>query len=265
MQTQPVRGSARLLNGVAIVTGGASGIGQSICVEFAREGAVVGVLDIDKVGAARTVQAIEDEGGKAIVVLADATDAGQVENAIRSAAEQLGEATILVNCAGFNQMGAADELPPGLWERIRAINLDGPWYCIQAAMPAMIRRRAGKILNISSGAALLAAPKAVPYIAAKAGVIGLTRALALDLAPYGINVNCICPGTVNTPLVQQALGDKLAQRIAATIPLGRFQTPRDIARAVVFLCSSDADAITGVVLPVDGGVASSMRWPTGDG
>src|SRR6266849_7249816 len=254
MQTQTTESSARLLNAVAIVTGGASGIGHGIALEFAREGAAVAILDLNRVGAEGTVQEIQKEGGKAVAVTADVTDSGQVEAAVRSAAAQLGEASVLVNCAGFNQLAPANELPAGLWEKIRAINLDGPWYCANAVMPAMIRRRAGKILNIASGVAILAAPNSAPYCAAKAGLIGLTRALALDLAPYGINVNCVCPGSVNTPLVQQAMSPAFLQKLVEITPFARLATPRDIAQATVFLCSSDANYITGVVLPVDGGL-----------
>lgn len=259
MQTQAVENSARLLNAVAIVTGGASGIGHGIALEFAREGAAVAILDLNRAGADATVQEIEKEGGKAVAVTADVTDSGQVEKAIQSVADQLGDTSVLVNCAGFNQFAAAYELPAGLWEKIRSINLDGPWHCAKAVMPAMIRRHAGKILNISSGAGIRAIPKAAPYSAAKHGLIGLTRALALDLAPYGINVNCICPATVDTPLVRQAVSENFLRKVVETHPLARLGTVRDMARASVFLCSSDADWITGVVLPVDGGLTCGIR------
>jgi NAD(P)-dependent dehydrogenase (short-subunit alcohol dehydrogenase family) len=173
--------------------------------------------------------------------------------------DELGPPTILANVAGLNQFVSVEELPPGLWEKIRSINMDGPFHCARAVMPGMIEKRAGKIVSITSAAGVRAIPKAVPYSAAKHGLVGLTRALALDLAPFGINVNCIAPSTVQTPLVKQAVNNVFLEKMLQTIPLGRFGTPRDIARAAVFLCSSDADWITGVVLPVDGGLTCGIR------
>jgi meso-butanediol dehydrogenase / (S,S)-butanediol dehydrogenase / diacetyl reductase len=259
LQTQTLESSARLLNAVAIVTGGASGIGHGIATEFALEGAAVAILDQNREAAEKVVKEITGRGGKAVAVTADVTDEGQVEKAVKSVADQLGDASVLVNCAGLNQFASVEELPDGLWEKIRAINLDGPWHVSKAVMPAMIRSRGGRIVNISSAAGVRAIPKAVPYSAAKHGLVGLTRALALDLAPFGINVNCICPATIETPLVRQAVNNVFLEKMLETIPLGRFGTPRDIARAVVFLCSSDADWITGVVLPVDGGLTCGIR------
>lgn len=259
MQTETVKPSNRLANAVAVVTGGASGIGYGIATEFARESATVAILDLNLAGAEKTARDIEREGGRAIAVTADVSDKEQVQQAIGKIAHDLGDPTILVNCAGLNQFAAVNELPPGLWEKIRSINLDGPFNCATAVIPAMIANRAGKMVSISSAAGVRAIPKAVPYSAAKHGLIGLTRALALDLAPYGINVNCICPSTIQTPLVQQAVNNVFLEKMLQTIPLGRFGTPRDIARAAVFLCSSDADWITGVVLPVDGGLTAGIR------
>lgn len=259
MQTETVARSAQLTNAVAVVTGGASGIGHGIATEFAREGAAVAILDLNRTGADGVAKEINDSGGRAVAVTADVTDQSQVERAIRSVADQLGDTNVLVNCAGLNQFASVEALPDGLWEKILAINLDGPWHVSKAVMPAMIRRRSGRIVNIGSAAGVRAIPKAVPYSSAKHGLVGLTRALALDLAPYGINVNCICPSTIETPLVKKAVNSVFLREMLKTIPLGRFGTPRDIARAAVFLCSSDADWITGVVLPVDGGLTAGIR------
>jgi NAD(P)-dependent dehydrogenase (short-subunit alcohol dehydrogenase family) len=259
LQTETVLSAARLRNAVAVVTGGASGIGHGIATEFALEGAAVAILDLNRPMAEEVVKEINDQGGRAVAVTADVTDQRQVDKAIKSVADQLGDTNVLVNCAGLNQFASVEDLPDGLWAKILAINLDGPWHVSKAVMPAMIRKRSGRIVNIVSAAGVRAIPKAVPYSSAKHGLVGLTRALALDLAPYGINVNCICPSTVETPLVKQAVNSVFLREMLKTIPLGRFGTPRDIARAAVFLCSSDADWITGVVLPVDGGLTAGIR------
>jgi NAD(P)-dependent dehydrogenase (short-subunit alcohol dehydrogenase family) len=259
VQAELVQPAARLRNAVAVVTGGASGIGYGIATEFAREGAAVAILDLNYDAAKQTTRDIEKDGGKAMAVAADVTSQEQVDRAIGEVIDQLGPPSILANVAGLNQFASVEQLPPGLWDKITSINMDGPFHCVHAVIPGMIEKRAGKIVSITSAAGVRAIPKAVPYSAAKHGLVGLTRALALDLAPFGINVNCIAPSTVQTPLVKQAVNSVFLEKMLQTIPLGRFGTPRDIARAAVFLCSSDADWITGVVLPVDGGLTAGIR------
>jgi len=248
------------LNGkVAIVTGGASGLGRGMGLEFARQGAAIAILDIDGSGAAKAVGEIEALGSRAMAHEADVTDYERVTEAVTSTVDQLGSADILVNCAGLNRFAVPHEYPVEEFERLLSINLGGQWNCCHAVMPEMMKQRSGKIINIGSAAAVLAIPKAAPYSIAKHGVIGLTRALAVDLGPHNINVNCICPATVVTPLLKQATNQAFVEGMINAIPMGRLGEISDIAQAALFLASSASDWITGVVLPVDGGLTCCIR------
>lgn len=244
---------------IAIVTGSGSGIGEEIAAEFARQGARVAIADINAPAAQRVVEKIERSSGKAMVLEVDICDPQKVKAAAARVVEAFGTIDILVNCAGFNQFVAVEDVTPELWERIRSINLDGSWNFASAVLPVMMKRRRGKIINIGSAAAVKAIPKALPYVVSKHAIVGLTRALAVDLGPYNINVNCICPGPVETPLLEKSTSATFQQQIAATLPLGRLGKPSDIAQAAVFLASSASDWITGVVLPADGGLVSCVR------
>jgi NAD(P)-dependent dehydrogenase (short-subunit alcohol dehydrogenase family) len=181
------------------------------------------------------------------------TDHRDVSETVAKIVQELGTIDILVSTVGWTELLAPEEYSAELYVKIRSINLDGMWNVCQAVMPEMMRKRTGKIVLFSAGAALLGYPKNAPYAAAKAGVAGLTRALAVDLAPYQINVNCICPGTTVTPLLAATMDKITAEREIAEIPLHRFGQPSDHAKAALFLASADSDWITGVLLPVDGG------------
>ena len=239
---------------VALIVGGASGIGAGMSAEFAEQGAAIAVADMNREGAEAAARQVEQQGGQGLAVAADIRDRGQVKRAVARVLEGLGTVDILVNCAGINQFGRADEFTVEDWERIRSVNLDGTWNCCQAVMPEMIRKSVGKIVNIGSGSALRATPHAAPYVITKHGIAGLTKALAVDLGPHHINVNCICPASIDTPLLRQGTSEAYRAAMTNRLPLGRLGKVSDIAKAALFLVSDDADWITGVVLPVDGGL-----------
>jgi len=251
--------SGLLSNMVAVVTGGASGIGEAICRAYAAQGATVAVADINGFGARSVVQSIEASGGQAIALEVDVCDTQQVAEAVAGAIKQLGAVDILVNCAGFNTFAAPEEVTTEQWVKLRSVNLDGTWHMCQAVMQTMMAKGGGRIINIASAAGMLGIPKAIPYTVAKHGVVGLTRALAVDLGPYNVNVNCICPATVETPLARAALTQVFFDEMTKRIPLRRLGKPSDIADAALFLASSASSWITGVILPVDGGLTCCLR------
>jgi len=244
----------RLRDKIAIVTGGAAGIGEGICLEFAAQGADVAIADVNGQGAESVAKKIHELGRRAIVLEVDVRDSAKVKEMTAKVLGHFGTIDILVNCAGFNQFKLPHEFFPEEWEKLRSVILDGAWYFCQAVIPEMIRKQRGKIVNIGSGSSILATPKAAPYVIAKHGLAGLTKALAVDLGGYNVNVNCICPGSVDTPLLRTATSPAYREAITNRIPLGRIGRVCDIAKAALFLVSSDSDWITGVVLPVDGGL-----------
>ena len=255
----------RLLDKVAIVTGGASGIGRGICAEFARQGANVAVADINFDGANQVAEEIMKEGGKAFAVDVDLTDPSRVAGAVDSVLQQAQTIDILVNCAGWNTLKPVQQFSKKEWEKIRSLNLDGPWHMSQAVMPTMIEQQHGKIINIASGSGILAQPHMSAYGTAKHGLVGMTKTLAVDLAKYQINVNCICPATVATPLAMESTSEAYRQFQTERIPLGRLGKVSDVAKASLFLSSSESDWITGVILPVDGGLTCcAMAQPITD-
>jgi NAD(P)-dependent dehydrogenase (short-subunit alcohol dehydrogenase family) len=248
--------SGLLASKVAVVTGGASGIGAAICKDFAAQGAALVIADVD---ADKAREVAKQLGADAIAVTADVTQFDQAQAAAAAAVDRFGSIDILVNCAGWNQFRSVEDYTLDYWQKIRAINLDGPWNFCTAVMPTMIRQKAGKIVNISSAAGYLGVPNAAPYSTSKLGVIGLTRALAVDLGPHNINVNCICPAAIETPLLREATNAHFVTGITERMPLARLGQPTDISRAVSFLAGPDSDWITGVVLPVDGGLTCCLR------
>ena len=244
---------------VAVVTGGASGIGEAIVRLLAEEGASVAILNTD-VDAGTNLAAELSSGGHAVhSVGVDVSQSREVDAAVSDVTRRVGAVDFLVNCAGLNIFSPPDEIVPDRWREILSINLDGTWYCCSAVIPEMKRKRSGKIVNFSSGAGVLAIPQAVHYTAAKHGIVGLTKALALDLGPDNITVNCICPGVTLTPLVERAVSDTFRAQAVDRTPLRRLGTPADIANAVLFLLSPYSDWITGVALPVDGGIVAGIR------
>jgi len=237
---------------VALVTGGASGIGRATALLMAQEGARVLVADRDGEGAARTAAAITRAGGEARGHAADVTDEAQVAAMVQAALSAYGA----MDCA-FNNAGVAPseaqplaEISAEEWARVIHVNLTGVFLCMKHEIPAM--RGSGAIVNTSSIAGRIALPKAGAYVAAKHGVIGLTKVAALDHAKDGVRVNAVCPGYVETPLASRGI-ERRRNAILARVPLGRIGTVEEIAEVVVWLCSDHARFVTGEAIAADGG------------
>ena len=235
----------------ALVTGGARGIGRAICERLAAEGARVAVGDID--GAK---QAAVELGRGALGVHLDVADSASVRAAVGEVTAALGRIDVLVNNAGWDKVEPFVKASEETWDKVLAINLRGPIAVTRAVLDGMIERRAGWIVSISSDAGRVGSSGEVVYSAAKAGVIGFSKALAREVARYGIHVNVVCPGPTNTPLLAQVGADNpnLVQALARAVPFGRIGEPVDLAGAVAFLASDDAAFITGQTLSVSGGL-----------
>ncbi|HZD01477.1 MAG TPA: SDR family NAD(P)-dependent oxidoreductase [Actinomycetes bacterium] len=248
---------------VALVTGAGSGIGRAAARRFAAEGAAVGVLDVRLDAAEETAGKIQAEGGQALAMVADVTDAGQVEAAVARVAAALGRLDVLYNNAGVSSTGSVAEADEADWDRCLAVNVKGTFLCSRAAVPHLEAAGGGAIVNQGSVAALVGVANFAAYCAAKGAVVALTRSMAVDLAPRRIRVNVLCPGTVLTPLMESLLrargGGDLDAGMAATVvkyPLGRLGAPEEIAAAAVFLASDDASFFTGAVITADGGMTA---------
>jgi NAD(P)-dependent dehydrogenase (short-subunit alcohol dehydrogenase family) len=241
---------------VAIVTGGASGIGLAITERLASEGNAVAIFDRDGPAAETAAAKVTAGGGNAIGVAVDVTDRAQIDAGVAETRERLGRPTILVNCAGLDGFDPFLSISSEKWNRILAVNLTGTFDCCQAVVPDMVEAGWGRIVNISSSSAHSGQPLMTHYVAAKAGVIGFTKALALELGPKGITVNTIPPGFIDTPMLRRAeekglLGDVDAN--AARTPVRRIGRPEDIAATCAFLVRDEASYITGQVIGVNGG------------
>jgi glucose 1-dehydrogenase len=247
----------RLADKVAIVTGASSGIGKAIAVCFAREGARV-VIDYvgDERRATAVVDAIENFGGKAVAVAADVSKADEVGELIKATVKRFGGVDILVNNAGVEQKHPFLEMPLDVWNKVIAVNLTGVWLCAQTTAKQMVKqKRGGRIVNISSVHEDLAMPTNAPYCAAKGGVRMLMRTIAVELAKYGITVNDVCPGAVDTPMDATLKADrKEYKELLAEIPLRRMAKPEEIADLCAFLASDAAAYITGASYIIDGGL-----------
>ncbi len=241
----------KLLNKVAFVTGAGQGMGQAIVRQFAEQGALVVAADIN-LEAAR--QAVEGFGDKALAVLCNVADSDSVATAMAAVEARFGRLDILVNNAGVGSIDAFTETPDEHWQRVIAVNLTGAFFCSREAVKLMLKTSApGAVINISSTAALTGEGPS-HYCAAKAGVMGLTRSMARELAVSGIRVNTIVPGPTNTPMMA-GIPDDWMQTMLKAIPLGRMGETDEIARVAAFLASEDAGFITGQNLAVNGGMA----------
>lgn len=242
----------RLRNKVALVTGAGRGIGEAIALAFAREGARVGAADIDPKTAAATARRI---GRKALALTLDVADSASVRNAFAAIDRAWGRIDIAVNNAAIDPMAPFLELTEEQWDRILGVNLKGAFLVSQAAARRMVKaRRGGVIINLSSVNAVVARPESVAYVASKGGISQLTKASALALAPYGIRVNAIGPGTVVTGLTRHLLKDpEWRWKTLSRTPIGRTAEPREIAEVAVFLASGAASYMTGITIYVDGG------------
>lgn len=242
---QAAGSAARMQGRRVVITGGGSGIGRATARVFAAHGAKVAIIDRDRAAA---VAASEELGG--IGIEADVSDADQVERAVRQAANGLSGIDGIVNAAGIPAMASVGDTTPELWRKLIEVNLTGPFLVIRAALSFLQREPGATIVNISSGAALIPRPFRVAYIASKAGVLGLTRALAIELAP-DIRVNAICPGMIDTPILDKgaATSPELINRAA----MKRMGTPEEMANSILYLSSSESSFTTGIALAADGG------------
>jgi 2-hydroxycyclohexanecarboxyl-CoA dehydrogenase len=241
---------------VAVVTGGASGIGEATCRHLAEQGHRVAVLDLDGDGAGRVAKELRAGGAQALGLAADVTDRPALDAAFAEIRAALGPTEILVTSAGLVAFEQFERITPEQWNRVIDVNLTGTFHCCQAAVPDMAAAGWGRIVTIASSSAQRGSPTMAHYAAAKGGVIVLTKSLARAYAPHGITVNSIPPSGIETPMQHQsqAEGNLPANEVlAATIPLGHLGTPDDIAAAAAFLASEEAGFITGQVLGVNGG------------
>ncbi len=246
----------RLEGKAALITGAGSGIGRSMAVLFAAEGAKVAILDWNQDSGRETARLVQERRGEALTLRGDVSQEADVEAAVRQAVEAFGRLDVMVNDAAIEFRSRATETTVEDWDKVLAINLRGVFLCCKHVIPHMQRQGGGAIVNIASVNGLVAVPAHAAYNAAKAGVIGLTRQLALDYGPDNIRVNCICPTTTNTPMVQGPGSEALLAELAKQHPLRRVCEPEDIAYAAVFLASEEARCITGVFLPVDAGATA---------
>jgi len=250
--------TSRDLHGkVAVVTGGGSGIGLAISERLAADGAAVAVLDRNATSAVEAAAKIDADGGTAIGVEADVTDRAGVEAAVAHVAQSLGAPTILVNNAGLEQFGPFLKIDLDTWQRVLGVNLTGTYHCCQVVLPHMVEAGWGRIVNISSSSAQGGQPFMAAYVSSKAGVIGLTKSLALEFGPKGITVNTIPPGFIDTPMLRASeakghLGGGVEEHEVRT-PVRRIGRPEDIAAATAFLVTEEASYITGQVIGVNGG------------
>ena len=237
----------------AFITGASRGIGRAIAKQLALDGYRVGINYLQSAEKAEAlVSELRALGCDAMAVQADVSDAEAITRAIRTVEHAFSPIHLLVNNAGIAQQDLFQYTDATLWRRLFAVNVDGAYHTIQAVLPAMIARRAGSIVNISSMWGLRGASCEVTYSATKAALIGLTRSLAMELAPSHIRVNCVAPGVIHTDMVDQ-LGEETISALCEQTPIGRLGTPEDIAQAVAFLASDKASFITGQVLTADGG------------
>lgn len=247
----------RLKGKRAVITGAGSGIGREAACLFAREGARVIVVDIDDKGGQETVRLVNEAGGEANFVRADVSREQDLREAVEQALARYGGLDIMFNNAGIPQRPTPiEDLPDEVWDRIMAINVKGVYLGSKVAAPILKRQGRGVILNTASVMGLRVRPQFSAYAASKAAVIAFTKALALELAPHGVRVNCLCPVATDTPMLPGFMaGDEESGRKAfiASIPLGRLCTPYDVASAALFLASDEASFLTGVALEVDGG------------
>lgn len=243
----------RLRDKVAIVTGGAKGIGGAIVTAFAKEGASVVIPDIDFTGAKAKAKEVESLGQGAIPLHCDVSDPLRIKEMIRSTVERFGKVDILVNNAALARYSPFLETTLEDWRSTLDLDLTGYFICAQGAAKEMVRRGQGKIINIASVAAQLGIRRSCAYTACKGGIIAWTRVMAIELAPYHINVNCIAPGFILTELAKKNLSEAEIQDREKRIPVGRYGKPEDVAGTAVFLASSDSDYITGTTIFVDGG------------
>jgi NAD(P)-dependent dehydrogenase (short-subunit alcohol dehydrogenase family) len=245
----------RLEGKIAIITGGGQGIGEEIARRFSAEGAKIVIADMSEKSASRVAKKIEENNGEAIAIRTEVTSITSIENCVREAVGRFGKLDILVNNAGVFLQAPLLETTESLWDRTLDVDLKGYFFFIKAVVPEMVKQGGGgKIINIASNAAEVGFPDSAAYCAAKAGVVGLTKALAVELATQHINVNAIGPCNVQTPMNAHLMADPSFYKfVVDNTPWGRVSVPEDISPAAVYLASAEADYVTGHTLYIDGG------------
>ena len=239
---------------VALITGASRGIGRACARLFAENGYTVLInYHRSEQAAQELLRELLDKGCDARLLRADVSDSAQVDALCAQALSAFRHVDVLINNAAIAQQALLTDLSDQDWRRMMAVNLDAAFYCCRALLPGMISRRCGSILNVSSMWGQVGASCEVSYSAAKAGLIGFTKALAKEVAPSGVRVNCLCPGVIDTDM-NAALSDETRRELAEETPLGRLGTPEEVARAALFLCGESASFITGQVLGVNGGL-----------
>ncbi len=255
----------RLDGKVALITGAASGMGKVAATLFAREGANVVVADVTDDAGTATVAEIEATGGRAIYVHADVSKAADADAMIAAATNRFGGLQVLYNNAGIFPAddGSVTETTEATWDRVMAINLKGVFFGCKYGVPAMLASGGGSIINVASFVALVgAATPQIAYTASKGGVLAMTREIAVEFARRGIRANALCPGPIETPLLQELLADPARrERRLVHIPLGRFGQAEEIANAALFLASDESSFITGSTFVVDGGITAAYITP----
>lgn len=237
---------------VALVTGAASGIGRAIALGLAGIGVDVGIADRDAEGVAGARAAIETSGKRAHGVVADVAQPADIQRSVREVSERLGPIDILVNCAGIFPRSPVAGMAKAEWDRVLATNLDGVFLASQAVLPAMIARKHGRIVSITSGLAMTGSPRGAHYAASKGAIDSFTRSLAREVAGDGINVNAIAPGLTETPMMRGANSPAYIASVTQAMPFGRLGQPEDVVGLVLFLISEGARDITGQVIPMRG-------------
>lgn len=246
----------RLLDKVAIVTGGGRGIGEAISQKLAKEGAKVAVADLDEQSAAETAESIRKQNGEAIPVKVDVTNLARVEAIVEQVQKTYGRIDVLVNNAGWDKVEPFLKNSPEDWDKVISINLKGVIHTTRAVLPIMIDQGYGKVVNIGSDAGRVGSSGEAVYSATKGGIIAFSKTMAREMAKHQINVNVVCPGPANTQLFQKVVEDnpKLGSALERAIPFRRLAEPADIANAVCYFASDEASYVTGQTLSVSGGL-----------
>jgi len=240
---------------VALVTGGGSGIGRSICLRVARDGADVAVADVDGKRADAVAAEVKETGRRTVSVAVDVSEGADVAAVVERVRRELGPVQILVNSAGIGALVPLAQMTDAQWHRMIAVHLNGTFHCTRAALPDMVAGGWGRVVSIAATAGLNGGgPGLSHYAAAKAGIIGFTKSVAQEVGPFGVTVNAIAPGLIDTPLIRQTgVPEQLMREVSARNPMRRIGAPEDIAAACAYLVAEEASFITGQVISPNGG------------